>query len=187
MANSIFAGMCISIGCIAYLKVGGVPGALLFSLGLLTVIVRGYELFTGKTCRCEWLLRPFRLMLCLLFNIVGCWALNLMCGKIDGVREAAVLACNTKLGRSDVAIFSAAILCGMLIAIAVRSGSKLDVVLAVMIFVLVGAEHVVADAFYMIAAGVELETAAIFIGKVALGNLIGGIVFSDLFEAKKGG
>lgn len=45
---SILAGMMIAIGGVIYLSQGGVVGALLFSMGLLTILSFKLELFTGK-------------------------------------------------------------------------------------------------------------------------------------------
>ena len=38
---SILAGICISIGCVVNLRVGGVAGAVLFAFGLTTVVYYG--------------------------------------------------------------------------------------------------------------------------------------------------
>ena len=52
--SAIFAGMMISFGGIVYLSclnfsvLGSTIGSFLFSLGLLTVVARGYDLYTGK-------------------------------------------------------------------------------------------------------------------------------------------
>ena len=48
MKTSILAGIAVSIGCIVNLLVGGVPGAILFSMGLGAILVFGWNLFTGK-------------------------------------------------------------------------------------------------------------------------------------------
>lgn len=45
---SILAGIMIAVAGIVYLQVGGVAGALLFSMGLLTVLSFKLDLFTGK-------------------------------------------------------------------------------------------------------------------------------------------
>ena len=45
--KGILAGIFISIAGIIYLKVGGIPGAVLFSLGLLGVVECQGKLFTG--------------------------------------------------------------------------------------------------------------------------------------------
>ena len=48
MRNSILAGIMISIGAALYLVIGGIPGAILFSIGLLTILYFQFHLFTGK-------------------------------------------------------------------------------------------------------------------------------------------
>ena len=40
---AILAGICISIGCVVNLRVGGVAGAVLFAFGLTTVVYRSEE------------------------------------------------------------------------------------------------------------------------------------------------
>ena len=44
---AILAGLCISIGCIVNLRVGGVAGAVLFAFGLTTVVYYKLKLYTG--------------------------------------------------------------------------------------------------------------------------------------------
>ena len=49
--KSLMAGLEISIGCIAFLSVGGgALGAFLFAFGLLAVCTRSDYLYTGKVC-----------------------------------------------------------------------------------------------------------------------------------------
>lgn len=48
MMVSILAGMLITLGAILYLTIGNVVGAIMFSLGLLTILYFKLELFTGK-------------------------------------------------------------------------------------------------------------------------------------------
>lgn len=45
---SILAGMVIAIGCVCYLRVGAVAGAIIFATGLLSVIFFKFKLFTGQ-------------------------------------------------------------------------------------------------------------------------------------------
>lgn len=45
---SILAGFLIAMGGIINLTLGSIPGALFFSLGLMTILTFNYELFTGK-------------------------------------------------------------------------------------------------------------------------------------------
>lgn len=50
LRKSIVAGMCIGLGGCIYLAIGGIVGALFFSLGLATIILLDLDLFTGKSC-----------------------------------------------------------------------------------------------------------------------------------------
>ena len=45
--SSALAGFTIGLAGFGYLTVGGVPGAVVFAFGLLTVIAYGLKLFTG--------------------------------------------------------------------------------------------------------------------------------------------
>lgn len=48
MYSSILAGILIAMGCIAYLTVGGILGAFMFSFGLLVILRLRLDLYTGK-------------------------------------------------------------------------------------------------------------------------------------------
>ena len=69
---AILAGICISIGCVVNLRVGGVAGAVLFAFGLTTVVYYGLKLYTGTAGfirrQGDWTM----LGVVLLGNIVGC-------------------------------------------------------------------------------------------------------------------
>ena len=47
LRSAIIAGICISIGCVVNLRVGGVAGAVLFAFGLLAVVYYKLKLYTG--------------------------------------------------------------------------------------------------------------------------------------------
>ena len=46
---AIFAGLLIGIGGTVYLRVGGPVGAVMFAFGLLSVVMCGAQLYTGKS------------------------------------------------------------------------------------------------------------------------------------------
>lgn len=77
---AILAGICISIGCVVNLRVGGIAGAVLFAFGLTTVVYYGLKLYTGTAGfirrQGDWSM----LTVVLLGNIVGCllsaWAIS---------------------------------------------------------------------------------------------------------------
>lgn len=47
IGNMILAGVSISLGAYIYLKVGGIIGAIMFSIGLISVIHFRFGLYTG--------------------------------------------------------------------------------------------------------------------------------------------
>ena len=51
--KSVIAGMFIALGCMVNLKVGGYFGSFLFSFGLLSVVLYGVPLYTGKAGLCK--------------------------------------------------------------------------------------------------------------------------------------
>lgn len=69
---AILAGICISIGCVVNLRVGGVAGAVLFAFGLTTVVYYGLKLYTGTAGfirrQGDWTM----LVMVLIGNIIGC-------------------------------------------------------------------------------------------------------------------
>ena len=68
---SVFAGLLIGTGGLVYLRVGSIPGAVLFAFGLLSVVMCGAQLYTGKAGFLP--LKDFpRLLLMLAGNAVGC-------------------------------------------------------------------------------------------------------------------
>ena len=46
--KSIFSGILLSIGCIDYLKVGGVLGAVMFAFGLMLIVLWKVLLLSGS-------------------------------------------------------------------------------------------------------------------------------------------
>ena len=48
LSMSVFAGLMIGIAGLVYLRVGGLEGAVLFAFGLLSVVMCGAQLYTGK-------------------------------------------------------------------------------------------------------------------------------------------
>ena len=72
LRSAILAGLCISIGCVVNLRVGGVAGAVLFAFGLLAVVHYKLKLYTGTAgfirAKGDWTM----ITVVLLGNIIGC-------------------------------------------------------------------------------------------------------------------
>ena len=184
--RSFIAGVLISLGGMAFLSVGGgALGAFLFSIGLLCVL-RGYaSLFTGKIPYVESL-EDLRSVLLMLFgNLCGTFCMGVVyriaCpSKVD----YAVEICAKKLSEGW-RVIPLAMLCNVMIYIAVEAYKNMMegrekaypiIVLCVMVFILSGFEHCVANAFYFTVAGAVSEGVALYLIANIVGNALGGII-----------
>lgn len=177
---AILAGICISIGCVVNLRVGGVAGAVLFAFGLTTVVYYGLKLYTGTAGfirrQGDWDM----LAVVLLGNIVGCLLSAWLIGyaQPDCVEPAsAVLA--VRLAKGAFACFLLAIGCGFIMTTAVefaRKGKMLPLLLGVPVFILCGFAHSIADAFYFLVSPsdqlLQPQVLWVYLCEV-LGNFVG--------------
>ena len=70
LTGSLTAGAIIGLCADISERVGGIPGAVLFGIGLVTICACGLPLFTGRVGSSRWRDVP-KLMLMLLFNLEG--------------------------------------------------------------------------------------------------------------------
>ena len=178
MALSAFmAGVCISVGCIVNLQVGGIAGAILFTFCLVAVVHYQYKLYTGTAGFVDYLhgYEILNFAGILLMNIVGCYAMSKLAGfAILSVSEKASLLLDARVGVDNWQALLRAVMCGFLMTTAVkfaREGRIIPLLFAVPVFILAGFYHSIADAFYMFAA--DRSSLGYSYAFVVLGNLIG--------------
>lgn len=150
--SSFLAGFCISIGALLYLKIGGVLGAALFSVGLICVISQQLKLFTGKswmvfgTDYIEYLL----LFYILIGNIIGCMSGALLFGSSVNVAASQIISSRLSAGPMQCGFL--AVPCGFLMTAAVRSKEHqlwpFIAMMCVIAFIIGGFPHCIADVFY---------------------------------------
>ncbi|MBQ7423425.1 MAG: formate/nitrite transporter family protein [Prevotella sp.] len=183
--SAVLAGLCISIGCIVNLRVGGVAGAVLFAFGLTTVVYYGLKLYTGTAGfirrNGDWGM----LTVTLLGNIVGCLltALAASYASPDIIEPAANILAG-RLAKGWAACFLLAIGCGFIMTTAVqfaRQGKMLALLLGVPVFILCGFAHSIADAFYFLASPWE-QTAQAEVAGVYVAEVIGNFVGCNLYR-----
>ena len=174
---AILAGICISIGCVVNLRVGGVAGAVLFAFGLTTVVYYGLKLYTGTAgfirCRGDWS------MLCvvLLGNIIGCLltAWLIAYAQPDCIEPASKIL-EGRLAKGPLACFLLAIFIMTTAVEFARKGKMLTLLLGVPVFILCGFAHSIADAFYFLITPSEQllrqEVGIVYVAEV-LGNFVG--------------
>lgn len=166
--KAVYAGAAIGLGGFLFLSSPDkVTGAGLFSIGLLTVLIFGFELFTGRVCSVRK--RPLEWPLIWIGNSIGAGIVAML------TRTDAAAVVSSKLSKPLQDLFFDGITCGALIAVSVmgykRSRSLLIPIFGVMAFVLSGSEHCVADAFYFLSCGIFPVRELLVI---TAGNMVGG-------------
>lgn len=187
---AIYSGICIGVGGAVYLSMDNkIAGSFLFAVGLLTILIFGMNLFTGKV---GYIVRN-KPLYCL--EVLITWLGNytgtvLVASVMQHTRytEKLVEACTpiieAKLEDSYISLFILGIFCGLLMFIAVDCFKKCQAekkeflgtlmgILGVVVFIQCGFEHCVADMFYFALCGRLLEALpAILV--ITLGNAVGG-------------
>lgn len=190
--KGIAAGIMIGVGGIIYLMAENkVVGSFLFSFGLFTIIRYGFALYTGKVGYIPEN-RPgyiAEVLTTLAGNICGtalAAGLVLLTRIGDKIHQSASAIMETKLGDSIESRFILGIFCGLLMYLAVQNarncretGADTSLVfgtaIPVMIFILSGFNHSVADCFYYFAAYPTAE-GILYLCIVVLGNAVGGML-----------
>ncbi|MCI6011224.1 MAG: formate/nitrite transporter family protein [Firmicutes bacterium] len=193
----VAAGICIAIGGTVFLSVENkVIGALFFTVGLFTICTFGLNLFTGKVCYLFENDRRYALQLIPIWlgNLAGTWltAMLLQQTRIAGISARAAEMCESKLNDSLLSIFILSVFCNFLIFIAVDGfrnnphevGKYLALFFGVMVFILCGFEHCVANMFYISMAGAWSGRALLFLLVNTAGNAAGGWILPLLRKIK---
>lgn len=186
----VSAGILISLGGAVFLGcAGGQPydryvGAVLFSVALLCICLKGYALFTGKVGflpEKHGKEEVSALLLSLLGNLIG----TVLCGlavryAVPASGAAAEVLCLGKFAQSAGQTFIRALFCGVLMYLAVsiyrEKKTLAGILFCIPAFILSGFEHSVADMFYFAASGIVSWQAFLFIWIVILGNAAGGML-----------
>lgn len=188
--SAILGGMLIGVGGTVYLaQANPVVGSCLFSVGLFTIVVFQLQLFTGKIGYLVFQKPVYFIELGItwLGNLIGTFLLAWM---VQHTRIYAAMAerveqvAATKLADGFLSLFLLAVLCGMLMFIAVDifrnvQGSTLrfvGVAVPVMVFILAGFEHVIANMFYFSLASAWSAHCLLAVIVMTLGNSVGGML-----------
>ena len=187
--KSILAGISISIGGTVFLLCESkIVGALFFTVGLFCVCVFGFALFTGKVCYAfengkDYALRLPLIWVGNLIGAVGTAFLERQTRLAPGLMEKAGALCQAKLSQSLLSAFLLAILCNVLIYVAVEGyrtiphevGKYLAIFFGVTVFVICGFEHCVANMYYFTIGRAWSGTAIPYLLVMTAGNALGGV------------
>ena len=186
-----------------------VLGGLCFSLGLICVVVSGAELFTGNNLmvigaldgKYSWGSLIKNWVVVWIFNFVGALLLvaivffaDIASSNDGGVGQAMMNVAVSKVSLSWSEIFFRGIICNFLVCLAVWMGFEGKTVIdkiftcifPVMAFVAIGAEHCVANMFFL-PMGWAIKTAGVIEStNAAIGSLTWGSIFYNLSAATLG-
>lgn len=184
--NGFLAGVCIAIGGSVFLSCDNrYIGALLFSVALLTICMMGFSLYTGKI---GYIVEKHgkEELTVLLSGLLGNAIATILFGylislALPSLADAAYAACTARLGQTWYSTLIRAIMCGILMYIAVtiyrEKNTALGIVFAIPVFILSGFEHSIADIYYFALSGIVSLKALGFIGIVLVGNTVGSWIF----------
>lgn len=179
--KAIYAGFAIGIGGIIYLSVDNrVLASLFFSFGLSTIVTQGFQLYTGKIGFVkEWKEMPDMLII-LAGNFVGTF-IAAMLAKAANLGIDSTQMVHKKLDNSLWHVFLLAVFCGVMMYLAIDNYNKskniVFVIAAVMIFILSGFEHSIANMFYFEMANAYSLKSLLYILVMVVGNGVGAKVF----------
>ncbi|MBQ8176527.1 MAG: formate/nitrite transporter family protein [Oscillospiraceae bacterium] len=187
--RAVMTGFAIGIGAVVSLCCDNkYLGAFLFGTGLFVILSFGFNLYTGKVGYAVEEKPRYILDVAVIWlgNLAGTAAMGAMilCTRLaDTVVPKAVEMCEAKLSDTPISIFILAIFCGMLMFIAADGYKKIDssvgktlaIFLPVMVFILSGYEHCIANMFYYALAGAWTVKSTGYLIIMTLGNAVGGM------------
>ncbi len=179
----------IGIGGVVYLSCDNkYIGAALFGTGLFVILSFGFNLYTGKVGYAVEKESRYlgELGIIWLGNLCGTAAAGglMLCTRAKGIGEKAAELCRVKMQDTLPSLFILAFFCGVLMFIAADGyrniessvGKHLAIFLPVIVFILCGFEHCVANMFYFTAAKMWSLPALGRLLVMTAGNSAGGIM-----------
>ena len=192
---AIMAGAFIAMGGVVFLSLDNkIVGAFMFSLGLFAVCTLKYNLFTGKVgylfCNDVKTYLPWCLMVWV-GNLVGSIIvaeLVRLTRVAPGIIEKSTKLVQVKADDTLISLFVLGIFCNIMVVHAVDQylnnpheiGKYLGIIMSIMVFILCGFEHCIADMFYIQMARMWNSQTIIALIVITLGNVLGGILIPTM-------
>lgn len=192
---AIMAGAFIAMGGVVFLSLNNkIVGAFMFSLGLFAVCNLKYNLFTGKVgylfCNDVKTYLPWCLMVWV-GNLVG----SIIVAELvrltrvsPGIIEKSTKLVQVKADDTLISLFVLGIFCNIMVVHAVDQylnnpheiGKYFGIVMSIMVFILCGFEHCIADMFYIQMARMWNSQTTIVLIVITLGNVLGGVLIPTM-------
>ena len=188
--KSLLAGMLIGLGDIIYVvSENHILGSFLFSLGLLTILIKEYPLYTGRVGYVKSYDDFVDCAPMIIFNFIG---IALVCGfaNITNLDLSAInMIVSNKLHQEWYSTLFLSWGCGAMMYFAVNGWKKtsnpIAVIMPIMFFILCGFEHCIADygyfMMYKFKEAIDFDYhAGMFILTAIVGNALGSLTFSKI-------
>ena len=190
LIKSILAGIMIGIGGTIYLSLDNkIVGSILFAIGLFVIVVYSFNLYTGKI---GYLINNFNkkyireLIITLIGNFIGTFFVGFILKYTriyNMISEKAKTLADIKLNDTLISILILSFFCGILMYLAVNTykevkdiGKYLAVFLGVIVFILCGFEHCIANMYYFTVSSTWSLNTLLYLLVMILGNSLGGIL-----------
>lgn len=190
LIKSILAGIMIGIGGTIYLSLDNkIVGSILFAIGLFIIVVYSFNLYTGKI---GYLINNFNkkyireLIITLIGNLIGTFFVGFILKYTriyTMISEKAKTLADIKLNDTLISILILSFFCGILMYLAVNTykevkdiGKYLAVFLGVIVFILCGFEHCIANMYYFSVSSTLSLNTLLYLLVMILGNSLGGIL-----------
>lgn len=199
--DGILSGITLGVGgMVSFSSDNRYVGAFLFSLGLFTIVQFRYGLFTGKV---GYIVNRepayiLEVLVTLISNAAGTFIsaillrqtrffTTVVSGMEQTIEERVSAAVDGKIHDDPLSIFVLAAFCGMLMFTAVEVnrqcrakgnfvGALFGVVFPVVVFIICGFNHCIADMFYYFFCGCpDVPDAILYFVLAVLGNAAGGM------------
>lgn len=179
--KALYAGFMIGIGGIVYLSIEPkILSALFFSFGLLTIVTQDLCLYTGKIGFVEKPKELLDMLIMIAGNYIGTFIAAFLAKTAHLKIDSAKLVGN-KLNNSPLNILILSMFCGVMMYLAISGFRKTKnivfIIAAVMIFILSGFEHSVANMFYFNLNGIHSLKEIAYLLIMLLGNGLGAFIF----------
>lgn len=182
--KSLLAGFLIGLGCVVYVVCPvKYIGSFLFSLGLMTIIINQYNLYTGKVG--AWVPRAtLSLLYMFALNGIACAATAYCFAEYTRLDFSAIeTIVPAKVNDTMLSSFILAIGCGAMMQIAffnfLKERHPIYIVLPIMFFMLAGFEHSVANCGFFAIYKLEMtQDVWIRLGVIMLGNGVGAWILT---------
>lgn len=198
---SMLAGIVISFGCLVFLLIpNNIVGAIFFTTGLFLVLTRDYNLFTGKVAYAidNKISYSFQLLITWIGNLFGSLFTIFAIRNThlySKISERIASIVNAKLNQGHLSAFILAVLCGIIIFLAVENyknnpheiGKYLGLLFLIPLFIICNFEHCIADMFYFFINTENILIKLTYIIIITIGNSAGSIIANAIKKYKNKG